>query len=263
MLPLDLVLVRHGQSDGNVAIQKARIGDDSDFSPDFLGKHTTHWRLTDRGRTQARLAGLWLKQNNLSRFNCYYVSEYRRAIETAALLGLRGAKWRVDAQLRERDHGLLDIFPPKERAGKFSEYFRLMKTHRFYSATPAGESIADVCNRLRSNIIGALRQSSEDQRVIVVAHGEVLQAFRIIFEHLLADEFHQISIIEPRSFKIGNGQVIHYSRVNPANAKDVQTSFSWVRSVNPFDSSYAGHDWRAIKHRRFSNKELLTLIKKK
>lgn len=262
MLPLDLALVRHGQSEGNAAIQKAKKGDSSDFTSEFLDRHTTHLHLTALGRKQAGLTGRWLKDNNLESFDRYYVSEYRRAIETAALLKLKGANWKIDAQLRERDHGLLDLFSPQENIEKFAEYFRLIMTHRFYGARPAGESIADVCNRLRSNIVGALHQGSENQRVIIVAHGEVLQAFRIIFEHQLADEFHRMTEEESRSFKIGNGQVIHYSRINPTDPKDVQDTFSWVRSVNPFDPTYAGHDWREIKLRSYSNRELLALVRK-
>lgn len=44
------------------------------------------------------------------KFDNFYVSEYARAIETAALLGLEGASWKVDFMIRELDKGIFLIF---------------------------------------------------------------------------------------------------------------------------------------------------------
>src|ERR1700722_18361885 len=80
-MPLDLVLIRHGESEGNVAFGKSRQGDDSHFTPKFLTRHSSHWRLTTRGAHQARCAGDWLRENVAESFDRYYVSEYLRAME--------------------------------------------------------------------------------------------------------------------------------------------------------------------------------------
>ncbi len=120
MLPLDLVLVRHGQSEGNIANTRSRAGDHSAFTPEFLNRHSTRLRLTDRGRTQAKAAGEWLRANGLTQFDRHYVSEYARAVETAALLDLPNARWYMDFQLRERDHGRMDIIPDNVRQEQFA-----------------------------------------------------------------------------------------------------------------------------------------------
>lgn len=65
----ELVLIRHGESEGNVARQKSLQGDDSLFYGEFKNRHSSNWRLTDRGRQQALAAGEWLRENNLVRFH--------------------------------------------------------------------------------------------------------------------------------------------------------------------------------------------------
>jgi NAD+ kinase len=62
-MPLDLVLVRHGESEGNVASRFAEAGDNSVFSEEFCNRHNSRLRLTDRGRQQASAAGDWIKRN--------------------------------------------------------------------------------------------------------------------------------------------------------------------------------------------------------
>ena len=52
----ELVLVRHGESEGNLAFNKSMQGDHSLYSGKFLERHSSLWRLTDRGREQVRTA---------------------------------------------------------------------------------------------------------------------------------------------------------------------------------------------------------------
>ena len=82
----ELVLVRHGESEGNVAYQRSLDGDHSLYSGEFLKRHSSLWRLTDRGREQAGAAGQWLRTQVDCRFDAFFTSEYLRAMETASLL---------------------------------------------------------------------------------------------------------------------------------------------------------------------------------
>lgn len=259
MFPKDLVLVRHGQSEGNVAVARSREGDHRDYTAEFVNRHSGHFRLTTRGQEQARVTGEWLKANGLGAFDHYYVSEYARAVETAARLDLPNAQWYVDFQIRERDHGLADVVRSDELHTRFAEHHRLRATQLFYTPWPDGESMAQVCDRLRGNIVTTLHRECADKRVIIVSHGDVMRAFRVIFERMLAIHYHAIDIENPKHFKIGNGQVIHYTRVNPEDAADVRPYFGWVRSVNPPDPSYGGHGWQSIGRQSFSNQALLAL----
>lgn len=94
-LPIDLVLLRHGQSEGNLARQRSKDGDNSVFIEEFKNRHTAQYRLTAKGREQAKRAGAWLRKefgDRRVRFDRYFVSEYTRAKETAALLALPHAQ---------------------------------------------------------------------------------------------------------------------------------------------------------------------------
>lgn len=71
-MPIDLVLVRHGESEGNLAHQRAHAGDHSVFSNvHFKAKHNPQWRLTDKGCEQAIAAGKYLKENRVCKFRFF------------------------------------------------------------------------------------------------------------------------------------------------------------------------------------------------
>jgi broad specificity phosphatase PhoE len=94
MLPIDLIFVRHGQSEGNVANKASRRADNHFFTPEFRARHSREFRLTDKGILQAKSAGEWLRANVPQPLDRFYVSDYIRAKETAALLELPQASWR-------------------------------------------------------------------------------------------------------------------------------------------------------------------------
>ena len=260
MMPTNLVLVRHGESESNVANAHSRDGDGSMFTPEFSNRHTSAIRLTDRGIQQAKAAGRWLKEQNLDTFFRYYVSEYARAIETAGYLNLSGANWYTDNQLRERERGMMEHLPDDVRRIKFKECLDIYDRHHFYGTYPNGESMADVCNRIRCNTLDTLHRECSDKDVIIVAHGEVIWAFRIILERISANEYNKLEREKSKWFKIGNGQIVHYTRVDPYNPSNILPRMGWVRSINPYDPEYAGHDWKEIPRRKtYSNDELLEM----
>lgn len=260
MMSKDLVLVRHGESEGNAATRRAKAGDTAVYDADFLRRHSSEFRLTDKGRKQAAQTGAWLKENGFSHFDRYYVSEYIRAMETAVGLDLTDAKWRTSFQLRERDFGRMDINTPEDRAQRFKEYLEMRERQPFYSPLPDGESMADVCNRLQTNIIPSLHRVDPDSRVLIVSHGALMHAMRIILEHCTAEQYNQSERENSPAFRIGNGQVVHYTRTNPENPNEVKPYYNWVRSVNPHDPTYSGHSWWKIEHKKYSNGELKALV---
>lgn len=63
-MPSDLIIIRHGESEGNVANASARSGNMTWFEhEEFSKRHSSTWRLTDRGIGQAQMAGQWLMGN--------------------------------------------------------------------------------------------------------------------------------------------------------------------------------------------------------
>jgi broad specificity phosphatase PhoE len=260
MFPHDLYLVRHGESEGNIANSRSRRGDHSDFTPKFMNRHSSDLRLTSKGRAQAKAVGDWFRENTLAKFSGFCVSTYARALETASLLGIHNAKWNVDDRLRERDSGSVDIIPNNLRQERMAEYLKLLghrPYHHFYTPLPDGESICDVTNRLHSVV--NLLDWANAHSVIIVAHGDVIRALRIIFEEILPDRYHELIEKNSDDFKIGNGQIIHYTRCNGHVVSDY---FCLVRSINPWNPQYAGHDWRAVKSQLYSKEELMALAEK-
>lgn len=59
-LPIDIVLVRHGESEGNYAQERSKKGDQSFWTEQFRRRHTSKYRLTSLGRKQAHIAGEWV-----------------------------------------------------------------------------------------------------------------------------------------------------------------------------------------------------------
>ena len=98
----ELVLVRHGESEGNLAYNRSVAGDHSLYSDEFLERHSSFWRLTDQGREQALVTGEWMRSNMDVRYNSFFSSEYLRALETAALLKLPNARWKPEVAARAR-----------------------------------------------------------------------------------------------------------------------------------------------------------------
>jgi broad specificity phosphatase PhoE len=98
MLPKNLVYVRHGQSLRNLAGKRAFEGDMSLFEQ-IITKPTMHAPLTPKGEDQARITGRWLEEQGF-KFERFYVSSYVRAMQTASLLDLTGARWYVENNIR-------------------------------------------------------------------------------------------------------------------------------------------------------------------
>lgn len=254
-MPKNLVLVRHGESEGNLATKLSKKGDDSMFTDDFMNRHSSTWRLTEQGKIQAHIAGKWIKENMNESFQRFYVSEYDRAKETAALLDLPEAQWMVTYYLREREWGELAVMPISERRGKFAENLRRKDAEPFYWIPTGGESMPTLCLRLEK-ILDTLHRECEGRNVLLVVHGEVMWAFRYLLERLTYSEIMKLEHSADPHDKIHNCQIIHYTRRNPFSG-EIVPYLSWVRSICPTDLTLSSDEWRGVVRKKFSNEELL------
>jgi NAD+ kinase len=254
-MPVDLVLVRHGESEGNVARKFSLEGDNSLFTEEFCARHNSRLRLTDRGRQQALSAGAWLKKNIGLQFDRYYVSGYARAMETAALLNLPDAVWFQDLYLRERDLGLFEIMPEDEKRTKYPEAYRQHQLDPFYWTPPNGESIAQLCLRI-DRVLQTLHRECSGKRVVLVCHGLVIWAFMVRIERLTPVQYLQRSADPP--WGIHNCQIVHYSRLSPESG-EVGGVVDWVRSICPWKEE-GQSQWRKICRPKFTNDQLLEAI---
>ena len=186
--PERLWLVRHGQSQGNVARDAA----------DEVGAHEIDIEgrdvdvpLSDLGREQAAAAGRWfaaLPPNQ--RPEVILSSPYVRAKQTAEIICNAGALARgpartiVDERLREREFGIFDRLTTAGIGHRFpEEAAHRRRLGKFYHRPPGGESWADVILRLRS-MLNTINLHYCDKRVLVVCHQVVVLCFRYILEEL-------------------------------------------------------------------------------
>jgi broad specificity phosphatase PhoE len=186
--PERLWLVRHGQSQGNVARDAAHEAGHAVIDLDLRDVDVP---LSDLGYRQAEAAGRWfaaLPDNEKP--EVLLSSPYVRSRQTAEAIcqagGLcGGAKQTIlDERLREREFGVFDGLTTLGIRGKFpEEAAHRTKMGKFYHRPPGGESWADVVLRLRS-MLNTINLHYADKRVLVVAHQVVVLCMRYILEEL-------------------------------------------------------------------------------
>ena len=186
--PAKLWLVRHGQSQGNVARE---IADEAGHHEIGIDVRDVDVPLSDLGREQAKAAGNWfagLPENE--RPEVILTSPYIRTRETAKIIceagALAGGPQRaiVDERLREREFGVFDrLTTAGIRARYPQEAAHRATLGKFYHRPPGGESWADVILRLRS-VLNTINLHYSDKRVLVVCHQVVVLCFRYILEEL-------------------------------------------------------------------------------
>ncbi|MEM9569837.1 MAG: histidine phosphatase family protein [Pseudomonadota bacterium] len=171
--PLQILLVRHGQSQTNV--DKSLHGTIAD--PDI--------QLTDVGKEQAKTAGEflddWLRAEKVKRFRLYR-SDYLRAVQTSEIIIDRFGSdldfdTRMDERIRELEFGYSDAVSDAEFRDSFPHYEAYKNLWageaKYYRRRLGGESPADVGDRLR-HFVGAMYRDQEKYGIstfVVVNHG--------------------------------------------------------------------------------------------
>lgn len=258
-MPLNLILVRHGQSEGNLARRQFEETKDENnsFTEEFLSLHESQYALTPLGIEQAKLAGKWLKENNFTNFDRMIVSDNVRAKQTAAYLNIENAKWMIKYNLRERDGGLFNVITPSVRDEKYADQQKFFDTQPFFYRPPQGESVADLCQRIKMEL-DTLARECDGQNVIIVCHGHVMRAFRIVLERQPLLQSNAYLSTDEEWGRVPNCSIIHYTRQNP-EFKDIGMSvrFDWVRVIRPAGGGALEDPFTLIKRKKYSNEELL------
>ncbi|GIF14270.1 histidine phosphatase family protein [Actinoplanes teichomyceticus] len=180
-----LGIVRHGQSIGNVAAERAERTNAEVID---LAERDADVPLSATGRDQALALGKFLaKEDDLPEIAV--VSPYLRARQTAelALSGLPVSVV-VDERLRDRELGVLDLLTNAGVHARLpGEAHRRARLGKFYYRPPGGESWADVLLRLRS-LLRDLREDYPGGRVLLVAHEATVWLIRSLAEGLTEPE---------------------------------------------------------------------------
>ncbi len=258
-MPNNLVLIRHGESEGNIATTRSKHGDHSAYQGEFLKRHSSLWRLSPKGIWQAQETGKWLREELRLEFDRLYVSEYLRAMETAGHLNLPGL-WYPEFYLRERNWGKLDRASIQEREEKFQEVMKEREVDSFYWTPPDGESLADVCLRV-DRVIQTLHRECDGKNVIIVCHGEVMWAFRVRLERMSQEVFHQLDSSRSPLDRIHNCTAIHYTKTDPSSIGSSPGKYlEWMKILTPWDKMLSQANWSRITRKRYSGQSLLQRV---
>lgn len=195
--PSVLVLVRHAESERNVA-KKGNVFFTDDEARRALRATADHRvPITALGHRQAEAVGRGLRAR-YTRFDAVIHSGYARTRETAegilkAFTDDERAAMTVshDLFVRERDTGYgWDMTTAEARAAfpYLQEYWSTMGP--FFARPPGGESVAQVCERVKM-FLDRLEAQHAGQRVLVVTHGVTMRAFRYLLEGWDYDQMEQ------------------------------------------------------------------------
>lgn len=190
----ELWLVRHGESQGNVAASEAH---DAGAEQIDVPTRDADVGLSPLGERQARATGVFLGSMSLEvRPQALIVSPYLRARETARLACAEGGldlPARIDERIRDRELGVLDRLT---FAGVMARYPEEAERRRwqgkFYHRPAGGESWVDVALRLRT-WVADLDRPSVPQRLLVVSHDVVIALLRYVCEGLDEEQVLQLA----------------------------------------------------------------------
>ncbi|GGI12954.1 phosphoglycerate mutase [Galliscardovia ingluviei] len=261
-MPLDMYVIRHGQSEANVIVQAGEQGDNSLFTQDNVTVPDRSWRLTATGRKQADCIGKWLvSQQPL--FDRYLVSPYVRTRETAATMALPKAKWEETRVLRERSWGEISTITQDDFRANYPRNWMFKRTDPLYWRPPAGESIADVAEDRVHNLLTSLNRRSEAESVVIVTHGDFMQALMLTLEDISDEEF--LHRADSYDWRITNCTCLHYSRRDPVTGR-TSKRLRWEQTARPQLDPQTGHWkvvvelWREFKRPLLSNGDLVSVV---
>lgn len=262
MMPVSLALVRHGQSESNLAKDMFEQNKTLSAEEALMAVHTSERRLTDLGKQQAQAAGAWLRENWFDP-DCesdyrFYVSPYVRAMETAGHIGI-GSDWKPDSRLMERNWGDFDQKPYAERALLFEQELKYRKEHAFFWRPTNGETLQDVFLRLR-DMLATLHRECHSKKVLMVSHGETMWVWRDVLERWMPQQLREAMLAHSEQTRIRNCRIIEYTRETESG--ELAARFIRMRFVNPEDPNDPDTNlgWHPIPRKNWSSQDLLDFV---
>ncbi len=264
-MPRDLLFIRHGQSEANIIQKHTDHGIDEVTVRAIFARPDWHQRLTKSGIEQAKQAKEYIDRElgGLATFDAFYVSPFIRTRQTAAYIDEKEVgNWTIDDRIIERDWGAYGKMSRADQAVNFPRTAAEKLVNPLYVRLDGGESVHDVYGRFR-DFQGTLHREQADGRVVVVTHGDFINAARYGIERMLPEEWEEID--NNPAYKIRNCTLLHYTRVNPQDASDVQPKLRWRRYTYPdaIHESPGSGEWVELsERRRYTSAELLSQAEK-
>ncbi len=206
---VELLLVRHGESMGNVAAAAAFATGAEVIAID---QRDADVPLSPTGATQAEAFGSWLRDlADEEAPHSVWCSPYVRAVQTATIAmetAGRRLPFRIDERLRDRELGVLDLLTSIGVDTRFPQESQRRKwLGKFYYRPPGGESWADMALRVRS-VMRDLDDAEPDRRVLLVAHDALILIVRYVCEGLSEADILKIAL----TANVGNASMTRLVR---------------------------------------------------
>jgi broad specificity phosphatase PhoE len=234
--PSVLWVVRHGQSAGNIARDRATA---EGLARIALTSRDVDVPLSDLGREQARALGHWFASaHEDGRPEVMLASPYVRAVQTAEIFRSQGGcrfdeKICIDERLREKEFGILDGLTTAgihELQPEQAQFRKLLG--KFYHRPPGGESWVDVIFRLRA-LMDTVSLHYGGRRVMIVAHQVVVLCLRYVIENLSEAEILAID----KAGDVANCAITEY-RFDAAAGRDGGLSLARYNVTAPMDEDH-------------------------
>ncbi|CAL9114746.1 PGAM [Musa troglodytarum] len=204
-LPKRIILVRHGESQGNLDMAAYTTTPDCRIP------------LTPLGVEQARTAGERIQQvvsegGRAARWKVYfYVSPYERTRATLREMGRAFSRKRIigvreECRIREQDFGNFQVEERMKVIKETRERFG-----RFFFRFPEGESAADVFDRVASFMESLWRDidmrrleqdDSLDVNLVIVSHGLTSRVFLMKWFKWTVDQFERLNNPDNCEFRV-------------------------------------------------------------
>jgi probable phosphoglycerate mutase len=188
--PSQLVIVRHGETDRNVAKDIAKSKGAHTYGSGLRDMDTL---LTKEGNRQARATGEHLAKEY--RFDAVFASPYQRTKQTADLIVAQmknNLSIVGEERIREIEFGILDGRTTAGIKEKYpDEFMRREREGKYWYRPPGGENRPDVALRVHS-FLGTLARDYREKNVLVVCHSVVVLVFRRLLERWGEEEYMKI-----------------------------------------------------------------------
>lgn len=217
--PIRILLVRHGESEGNVDFKK------------YIEKGDSKIGLTSKGWSQAVGTGGFLadfyRRHDIGKWPVLFLSPYQRTRETLSgiIHGMDGAipgqpKLYEDWRLSEKFFGAASLLemPHPEMDPKVIETLKAMSKMIYANDSLStknmfGESTKEARAMVKSLIDGTLRRDMDrgETEFLFVVHGAIIQAFIMNWMYVRVEDKNRIGNICGIEGNPHNGDVIEIS----------------------------------------------------
>ena len=199
--PKEIILVRHGESEGNILTCDERS---------VFNLSTKDYPLTEKGKEQSKVVGKYL-QKRYKNYDVSYVSFCKRTKQTMSIMfSEKEEVFCEDSRLSEVQRGIWHTMSQEEVDENFPYEDRRRKREGLYYYRPlGGENWPDLEIRIY-NFIEYLCREYSGKRVLLCVHGHWLIVFQKIIHKFTIEE----ALRRYRDCTAPNGSVTIYKYKN-------------------------------------------------